>query len=102
MNFFIVEGNFIDSSTVDRAVLEKSVQQHIAYLDKGFADGSILVSGPKAEEGGGFIIMKAESETEVFEFLEADPMKKAGVQNYIVKEFHIHKALPFAKDWFTS
>ncbi|SHI11085.1 Uncharacterized conserved protein YciI, contains a putative active-site phosphohistidine [Sporobacter termitidis DSM 10068] len=102
MKFFIIEGVFIDPCPVDKAALEKSIGDHVAYLDRGFVDGSILVSGPKSMGGGGFIIMKAESEEDIFTFLDNDPMKLLGVQNYIVNEFKIHQSQPFACDWFTA
>lgn len=102
MKFFIIEGVFVDPCPVGKEALEKSIGAHIAYLEKGFGDGSILVSGPKALGGGGFIVMKAASEEDIFDFLEKDPMKVLGVQTYVVNEFKIHKPLPFACDWFTA
>jgi nitroreductase/uncharacterized protein YciI len=102
MKFFIVEGVFVNPCPVSQDELNKAIAGHIAYLDQGFDDGSILVSGPKSQGGGGFIIMKAESEEDIFDFLEKDPMKVLGVQTYYVNEFNIHKSLPFACDWFGS
>lgn len=99
MKFFIIEGVFIEPCSVSKETLEQSIKDHVQYLDQGFDDGSILASGPKAQGGGGFIIMKADSEDDIFNYLEKDPMKVAGVQNYIVNEFSIHKSLPFASDW---
>ena len=102
MEFFIIEGVFCNPCPVDKQALEKSVQDHLAYLEKGFEDGSILVSGPKSMGDGGFIIMRAKSEDDIFDFLENDPMKLLGVQNYIVNAFEIHKTQPLASEWFTS
>jgi len=102
MKFFIIEGIFTDPCPVDKDTLEKSIKAHVAYLDKGFDDGTILVSGPKSAGGGGFIIMKAQSEDDVFDYFDNDPMRILGLQNYMVNEFNIHKQLPFACDWFTA
>jgi uncharacterized protein YciI len=102
MKFFIIEGIFIEPCPVGKEALEKSIREHVAYLDKGFESGAILVTGPKAGGGGGFLLMKAESEDEVFDFFEQDPMKVLGVQNYIVSEFNIHKNHPLASGWFTA
>ena len=52
--------------------------------------------------GGGFIIMKAQSEDDVFDYFDNDPMRILGLQNYMVNEFNIYKQLPFACDWFTA
>lgn len=100
MQFFIIEGILVEPCPLNKGELENSIKRHIDYLDKGFDNGTILVSGPKPQGGGGYIIMKAESEDDIFDYLENDPMKMLGVQNYIVNELNIHKTLPFAGDWF--
>ena len=102
MKFFIIEGIFVDPCPVGKEALEQSIREHLAYLDTGFENGTILVSGPKAEGGGGFILMRAESEDDIFDFLEQDPMKILGVQNYIVSEFSVHKNHPMAYEWFMA
>jgi uncharacterized protein YciI len=102
LKFFIIEGVFVNPCPVDKETFEKSIREHLAYLEKGFQSGSILVSGPKAVGSGGFIIMKAESEEEIFDFFDSDPMKILGVQNYIVNEFAVYKNYPLPCDWFTA
>jgi uncharacterized protein YciI len=100
MKYFIVEGILVDPCPADKETFETSLREHLVHLDKAFEDGSILVTGPKAAGGGGFFLMKAESPAAVNSFLDKDPMKLAGVQDYIVNEFTVHKNHPQACRWF--
>jgi uncharacterized protein YciI len=50
MKYYMLEGSFA-KELPEQGVLQKAIQDHLAYLQIGFDDGSILVSGPKAGAG---------------------------------------------------
>lgn len=97
----MIEGTFYDPLPVEPEELQKLIKEHLAYLQKGFDEGWILFSGPKAHSGGGVILMKAESRTEVDDFQERDPFQKAGIQEYDVVEFRFHDGQEGVKAWFS-
>lgn len=100
MLYFMIEGTFFDPVPVEQTELEKMIKEHVAYLQKGFDEGWMLFSGPKAHSGGGIILMKAESPEEVEQFLANDPLQKSGVQEYHVVEFRFHDGQPGVQSWF--
>ena len=54
MRYFLVEGIIRAAENMDDAIMK----QHMAYTQKAMDQGSILISGLKADMGGGvFIIM---------------------------------------------
>ncbi|GET22632.1 YciI family protein [Prolixibacter denitrificans] len=101
MLYFMIEGTFYDPLPVEPDELQKLIKGHLTYLQKGFNEGWILFSGPKAHSGGGVILMKAESRKEVDDFLEEDPFQKAGIQEYHVVEFRFHDGQEGVKSWFS-
>jgi uncharacterized protein YciI len=100
MLYFMIEGTFYDPLPVEPDELQKLIKEHLAYLQKGFEEGWILFSGPKAHSGGGIILMKAESRKEADNFLERDPFQKAGIQEYHMVEFRFHDGQEEVKSWF--
>ena len=100
MRFFMIESTFHEAAPVSEHELHRLIKEHQQYLARGFAEGWILVSGPKAAGGGGVIVMKMGSLEEVKEFLAADPMKVAGVQEYRPTEFRFHDCQPAIRQWF--
>lgn len=100
MKYFMIESTFHDPLPVSEAELQVLIQEHLHYLEKGFAEHWILVSGPKATGGGGIILMKGATLQEVEAYFDKDPMKVAGVQKYGIIEFRLHECQPAVKDWF--
>ena len=100
MKYYVVEGTFINDMPVSNDELQKAIEKHIAFLQKGFDDGTILVSGPKVGVGGGIIMMKARSLEEVKTYLSEDPLDILGIQEYRIIEFKLHDCQPFLKEWF--
>jgi len=98
MNYYVLEGTFrndIPEST-DR---QKAIDAHLKYLKSGFENGSILVSGPKAGNiGGGIIVLKF---NDIDAFCQNDPLVQAGVQEYRVTEFTLFDCQDFLKSWFS-
>jgi uncharacterized protein YciI len=100
MKYYVAISTFNNPLPVESEELNTIIQQHLSHLQKGFDEGWILFSGPKVGSGGGVIIMKAETQNEVDEYFAADPMKKAGVQNYEITEFKLHKSQNNLSEWF--
>jgi len=96
----MIESVFNDPMPVDKNGLKKSINEHIDYLQKGFDEGWILVSGPKVSSNGGVILMKGSSKEEIEEYFSKDPMKIAGIQEYRIIEFKLHECQPEIIKWF--
>ena len=100
MKYFVVDGTFKEDHGVENIELKKIIDEHLKYLEQGFHDGFILVSGPKEGLGGGIIIFKSNSRQEIEDYLSKDPLKTAGIQEYRIVEFKLHKCQNIAKEWF--
>ena len=72
----MLEGSFV-KNLPERNELQKAIDAHLEYLQIGFNDGSILLSGPKVGAGGGIIIVKCD---DIEKFCNDDPLVKAGIQ----------------------
>ena len=100
MKYYVVEGTFINDIPVSENELQKAIEKHLTFLQKGFDDGTILVSGPKVDVGGGIIIIKGRSLEEVEAYLAEDPLEILGIQEYRIQEFKLHDCQPFLREWF--
>ncbi len=100
MKYFMIESTFHQPVPVSEHELRRLIKEHQRYLARGFAEGWILVSGPKAASGGGVIVMKMASLEEAESYLASDPMKVAGVQDYRPIEFKLHDCQPSVREWF--
>ncbi len=100
MKYFMVESTVSLPAPVGRMELQRLIKEHQHYLQKGLAEGWILVSGPKATGSGGVILLKGSSRQEIEAYLDEDPMKRAGVQGYKVVEFCPYDCQQVVKGWF--
>ena len=96
MKYYVLEGTFA-KDLPEKNAMQKAIDAHLAYLKNGFKDGSILMSGPKAETGGGIIVVKSE---DIEKFCNDDPLAKAGIQEYRITEFKLHNCQEYLKTWF--
>jgi uncharacterized protein YciI len=96
MKYYVLEGTFSEKLP-DQTTLQKAIDAHLAYLDYGFDDGSILVSGPKVGAGGGVIVVKCD---DIQKFCNEDPLVQAGIQKYRIIEFELHRCQESIKTWF--
>ena len=96
MKYFVLEGTFVENLPKE-SVLQKAIEDHLEFLKIGFIDGSILVSGPKINTGGGIIVVKCE---DINEFCSNDPLVQAGIQEYRITEFKLYDCQPNLKSWF--
>jgi len=99
MKYFVLEGSFVENHPKG-AELEELIRAHLEYLRIGFDAGSILLSGPKAGAGGGVIVLKCESGSDVQDFCKEDPLFQAGIQQYRITEFGFHDCQGPIKYWF--
>lgn len=99
MKFFILEGFFTDH-VLSEYQLKELITAHLNYLEAESASERILFSGPKADTGGGIIMMKVNDRDEIIQFCRQDPLVLAGVQKYNVTEFIMHDCQQEVKDWF--
>lgn len=96
MKYNVLEGTFA-KNLPEKSELQKAIDEHLEYLQIGFNDGSILVSGPKNETGGGIVVVKCE---DIKKFCGDDPLVKAGVQEYRIIEFKLYDCQSYLIDWF--
>jgi uncharacterized protein YciI len=98
MKYYVLEGSFAETLP-GKDELQKAIDAHLAYLKTGFADGSILVSGPKPETGGGIIVAKCD---DIEKFCKEDPLVQAGIQEYRITEFKLHNCQNYLRTWFNE
>lgn len=60
---------------------------HVAFLEKQYAAGHFVISGPKTPRTGGVIIALAESQTQLAGWLAEDPFHQQGVADYTITAF---------------
>jgi len=68
--------------------------QHIQFVAAGVEKGVVVFGGPKSDNAGGVILIKAASLADCRAFLADDPMVVAGASNYRITEFIIHEHAP--------
>ncbi len=97
MKTYILEGIFQEGRPTGPA-FQAHLKAHHQYLSQGFADGSILFSGPvtNREDCGGVIVVKSD---DIEAFCREDPFVKNGVQTYRVLEFKLFDGQEGAKAW---
>ncbi len=69
------------------AEIECHLPAHIAFLDKYYAAGVFLASGPKVPRDGGVILALAESRAALLSVLAEDPFQQHGLADYQLTEF---------------
>lgn len=96
IKYYTLEGSFV-KNLPEQNKLEEAINAHLEYLDRGFKNGFVLVSGHKMGAGGGIIIVKC---ADINKFCNDDPLVKAGIQEYRITEFKLYKCQDFITDWF--
>lgn len=77
-----------------KAPIEKVIEllgEHNAYLDKHYATGRFVASGPQVPRIGGVILCKADSREEVETIIKEDPFN--AVADYQIIEFEVNKSI---------
>jgi len=84
MKHYIVESRFVRPITEFR----EAVPEHRTYLQRRYDEGVMLFSGPKASRDGEVLVIRAESDEWIKEFIKDEPYHKLGVAGV-----HVHLAL---------
>lgn len=78
------------------AEVDQQKPAHSAYLDKAYADGTMIVSGRRTDQKGGVLLANLASRAEVDQLIAGDPYNTSGVAEYEVIDFHPSK---YAQDF---
>ena len=68
---------FMDDASADE---QRVMEEHFAYLGHLLRDGKLLLAGPCLDPVFGVIVLVAETESEAWGLVRADPSVRAGVQ----------------------
>ena len=98
MKYFIVEGIL---KSIDK-MNDNIMKEHMAYTQKAMDSGLILMSGLKSNNSGGIFIIKSQSIEELNEYLNNEPFKLNGIQDYTIKEFDAHYFNGSPTEWFNK
>ncbi|CEQ22616.1 YciI-like protein [[Clostridium] sordellii] len=96
MKYFIVEGILKSTNEIDKDTMTK----HMNYSQKAIDEGLILMSGLKENMSGGIFIMKSDSIENIKEYLDNEPFKLEGIQDYKIVEFSPHYFNESPSEWF--
>lgn len=96
MKYFIVEGILKSTNEIDKDTMTK----HMNYSQKSMDEGIILMSGLKENMSGGIFIMKSDSIENIKEYLDNEPFKLEGIQDYKIVEFSPHYFNESPGEWF--
>ena len=80
---------FIVSLTyrVSLAEIDAHLADHRAFLDRHFASGAFLASGPKEPRTGGVILATVADRAELEAILDQDPFRRLGLADCAVEAF---------------
>ena len=74
--------------------VERYLAEHWAFLDRYFAQGKLLCTGPQNPRTGGVILCRAADRAAVEALTCEDPFRIHGVADYAIVEFSPTKHLP--------
>lgn len=67
--------------------IEKHLEAHRMFLDKGYKDGLFIVSGPKSPRNGGIIISQSKKREQLENMIKQDPFHIHDLADYEIIEF---------------
>jgi uncharacterized protein YciI len=71
--------------------VERVTPAHREFLDQGYREEKLLVSGPRVPRTGGVIVARVKTREEVDALIHEDPFFKEGIADYEVIEFQALK-----------
>ena len=83
MQVYIVELDY----TVPIEAVERQLAEHQAFLERHYAAGILLASGPKVPRTGGIILARAARRQDIEEMILQDPFYEHGLASYKISEF---------------
>lgn len=93
--FFVIELTY----TVPFERMGEIVPEHRAFLQNGYDQGWILISGPQLPKTGGIIVAKAPSKEALVSLFSHDPFQVHQVATYRFIEFDPVKRQEYLENW---
>ena len=84
---FVVDPRYV----VSLDDINVALDPHVVFLERNFAAGHFIVSGPKVPRTGGVIIATVASRSDLDSILDQDPFKQQGLAQYTITEFRPSK-----------
>jgi uncharacterized protein YciI len=95
MHYFVV---IIEYKT-DIENIIRVTDEHRLFLQKGYEQGFLLISGPQVPRTGGVVLAKCNDKKELEDFFAEDPYFILGYAEYRYIEFNPKSYQPDIKDW---
>ncbi|WP_106792518.1 YciI family protein [Aquimarina sp. Aq78] len=80
---FIINFNFV--KPIEE--VNRFTEAHRSYISEQYNTGKFIIGGPKSPRTGGIVIANCDSEEEVYEILDKDPLIQKEVAEYSIIEF---------------
>jgi uncharacterized protein YciI len=80
---FIIELSY----TADLSEIDHAMKDHVAFLERGYAAGSFLMSGRKIPRDGGIILALGQDRAQIEALMQHDPFVARGLAQVRVIEF---------------
>lgn len=74
--------------------IDAVLPDHVAWLDRQYADGVFVASGRRVPRVGGVILANGVTAAELAERLDRDPFRRRGLADYTVTEFVPSRVAP--------
>lgn len=95
MKHFIIEGKITNADLINDDIMKA----HMAYSQKAMDTDLILMAGLKSDMSGGIFMMKAEDIKRVEAYLQNEPLRVNGIQEYKITEFAMHYVNECSNEW---
>ncbi len=95
MKHYLVEITY----TAPLEIVDMIVTEHRKFLQTGYDQGWLLMSGPRNPKTGGIVIARAPSMQDIQAFFFSDPYQQHKAATYNFVEFNPVLYQPFLKDW---
>ena len=82
--------------------LSERVTEHRTFLQIGYDNGILLLSGPRETKKGAIIIARANEVDELKSFFKNDPYILNNLADYEYVEFNPVKFQPFLQNWIET
>jgi uncharacterized protein YciI len=69
------------------SAIDANMADHVAFLNRGYADGHFLVSGRKIPRDGGIIVAVADNRQQIETIIREDPFCARGLAEFRIIEF---------------
>jgi len=76
-----------------------AIQRHRAFLQQGYDQGTLLMSGPREPRTGGIVLARSESMDALQAFFDQDPYRMEGLAEHAFQEFLPVKHQAFLGTW---